>query len=177
MQWAQKQYGFTIVELLIVIVVIAILAAITIVGYNGIQQRTQNSQTITAVKNYQKIFLNFATENGRYPVGGTNTNFCLGSGYTDDLCWDNRTYTPKASADTEIQAYAGGIPNPSTTRVYRNGTDLYRAGILYVNNFTFRYQLQGSNTECGIPEATRSFTSGVSSGPECTLQLPDPSTL
>ena len=30
--------GFTIVELLIVIVIIAILAAITIVAYNGIQQ-------------------------------------------------------------------------------------------------------------------------------------------
>ena len=35
------QKGFTIVELLIVIVVIGILAAITIVGYTGIQQRTR----------------------------------------------------------------------------------------------------------------------------------------
>ena len=34
--WA-KQAGFTIVELLIVIVVIAILAAITIVAYNNVQ--------------------------------------------------------------------------------------------------------------------------------------------
>jgi len=31
-----KPYGFTIVELLIVIVVIAILAAISVVAYNGI---------------------------------------------------------------------------------------------------------------------------------------------
>ncbi|MCB8045019.1 prepilin-type N-terminal cleavage/methylation domain-containing protein [Microbacterium oxydans] len=33
------QRGFTIVELMIVVVVIAILAAITIVAYNGIQKR------------------------------------------------------------------------------------------------------------------------------------------
>ena len=34
-----RQKGFTIVELLIVIVVIGILAAITVVAYNGIQER------------------------------------------------------------------------------------------------------------------------------------------
>ena len=38
-----KRQGFTIVELLIVIVVIAILAAITIVAYNGIQSRSKTS--------------------------------------------------------------------------------------------------------------------------------------
>lgn len=43
MQWAKKQSGFTIVELLIVVVVIAILAAITIVAYNGIQNRAKES--------------------------------------------------------------------------------------------------------------------------------------
>ena len=38
-----KKSGFTIVELLIVIVVIAVLAAITIVAYNGIQDRAHTS--------------------------------------------------------------------------------------------------------------------------------------
>jgi len=41
--------GFTIVELLIVVVVIAILAAITIVAYNGIQNRAKASATQSAV--------------------------------------------------------------------------------------------------------------------------------
>ena len=40
----KRRTGFTIVELLIVIVIIAILAAITIVAYNGLQQRARDSQ-------------------------------------------------------------------------------------------------------------------------------------
>lgn len=38
--------GFTIVELLIVVVVIAILAAITIVSYNGISDRAKTSHSL-----------------------------------------------------------------------------------------------------------------------------------
>lgn len=51
----QKNRGFTIVELLVVIVVIAILAAITIVSYTGITARANaskalaNAQTIVSV--------------------------------------------------------------------------------------------------------------------------------
>jgi prepilin-type N-terminal cleavage/methylation domain-containing protein len=41
MSQTTNRSGFTIVELLIVVVVIAILAAITIVSYNGIQQRAK----------------------------------------------------------------------------------------------------------------------------------------
>lgn len=46
--------GFTIVELLIVVVVIAILAAITIVGYNGIQSRAKDAKTNSDIATYQK---------------------------------------------------------------------------------------------------------------------------
>jgi general secretion pathway protein G len=66
--WAQKrQPGFTIVELLIVIVVIGILAAITIVAFNGVQARGRDSARIQKVKDIAKAIELYKTDNGFYP--------------------------------------------------------------------------------------------------------------
>lgn len=62
-----RRSGFTIVELLIVIVVIGILAAITIVAYNGIQVRARDSVRIDKVKNIAKAIELYYVDNGRYP--------------------------------------------------------------------------------------------------------------
>ncbi len=62
-----KQQGFTIVELLIVIVVIAILAAITIVAYNGIQNRANDTAVRTDVSNMAKKLQLFYVEKNIYP--------------------------------------------------------------------------------------------------------------
>ena len=52
----QKRTGFTIVELLIVIVVIGILAAITIVAYNGIQVRAESNKNIAQARAFVTAF-------------------------------------------------------------------------------------------------------------------------
>lgn len=59
-----QRRGFTIVELLIVIVVIAILAAISIVAYNGIQQRARNSALKSEMVQLQKKIQTDTLQNG-----------------------------------------------------------------------------------------------------------------
>ena len=67
-----KSKGFTIVELLIVIVVIAILAAITIVAYNGLQARARASAAQSAAETMQKKIEAFNSVTGAYPVTGSS---------------------------------------------------------------------------------------------------------
>jgi general secretion pathway protein G len=59
--------GFTIVELLIVIVVIGILAAIVIVAYSGVQNRANDAAVQSDLENIAKAIRTYDTLNGSYP--------------------------------------------------------------------------------------------------------------
>ncbi|AHB42368.1 pilin like protein competence factor [Candidatus Saccharibacteria bacterium RAAC3_TM7_1] len=64
------KHGFTIVELLIAIVVIAILAAITIVSYNGIQNRANDTSIQSDLKNLGTKVLTYQATEGAVPATG-----------------------------------------------------------------------------------------------------------
>lgn len=72
----QRRSGFTIVELLIVIVVIGILASITIVAFNGIQGRARDSQRVQDMRSIVKSLELYKTTYGYYPaaVGTLNAS-------------------------------------------------------------------------------------------------------
>lgn len=63
----KSKSGFTIVELLIVIVVLAILAAISIVAYNGVQERARNAQREQDIKTIAKALEMYYLDEGAYP--------------------------------------------------------------------------------------------------------------
>lgn len=59
--------GFTIVELLIVIVVIGILAAIVIVAFNGVQSRARDTERKSEIATFVKKLGVFHATNSYYP--------------------------------------------------------------------------------------------------------------
>lgn len=74
--------GFTIVELLIVIVVIGVLAAITIVAFSGVQTRARDARVMSELKSLQTSMEMFVTDNGRKPTNagaGNNTHPEIGT--------------------------------------------------------------------------------------------------
>lgn len=80
-----KQNGFTIVELLIVIVIIGILAAITIVAYNGIQERARISSVSSALSQAHKKLAVYQVDNpDTYPADKADLE-ALGIKDTDSL--------------------------------------------------------------------------------------------
>lgn len=81
----KKQAGFTIVELLIVIVVIAILAAISVVAYTGIQERARDAQRLQDMATIKKALLMYNATHGGVPTvytfgGNTTAGWHLSSG-------------------------------------------------------------------------------------------------
>lgn len=69
---SRNKAGFTIVELLIVIVVIGILAAITIVSYNGIVNRAKDTQNQVDAATIGKVATAMYAVDTGYPTGTTD---------------------------------------------------------------------------------------------------------
>lgn len=76
--WARKQKGFTVIEMLVVIVIIGILAAITAVSYASVQQRSRDTTRTSDIREVQKALEKYHAANGMYPsVGSDNTAYAL----------------------------------------------------------------------------------------------------
>ncbi len=112
--------GFTIVELLIVIVVIAILAAITIVAYNGIQDRAKSSSAQTAAAQAVKKIEVYKVQNSdTYPSSASAAGLSSTGSTTYDYTGGGNYYC--VTATTSGTSYFQSSTYPSVNRGTCNG--------------------------------------------------------
>lgn len=115
MQTSRRKFtsGFTIVELLIVIVVIAILAAISVVAYTGVQARARDSQRVQDIKAITTALEMYYLDNGGYP-GGSCT---AGEGCAINSGWSNTNDGSWANLESVlVPDYISALPSdPSPT--------------------------------------------------------------
>lgn len=188
-----KQNGFTIVELLIVIVIIGILAALVIVGYNGIQVRANNSQTISAVSAHIKALKLYAIDNGSWPAFVVTGYPCVGDaytardGFTSTTCGQvpgacvsggvSCSTSTNASYISDLKPYYNNATTttPNQQPVNYNGT-IYRGAWAHaatsVSTVGIRYWL-ANNVSCEAPggfTAVKQYTDANSS--VCLVTIP-----
>ncbi len=107
----QRKLGFTIVELISVIVIIGILATISFVSYNGVQAKARDTSVLSDIDNMDSSQTNYGLSHG-----GAGKAYYSSTGYDSDL-----GFTPNSgnvidvvvnSADYCIRGYnLGGTKN------------------------------------------------------------------
>ena len=190
--------GFTIVELLVVIVVIAILAAITVTAYNGIQSRAKHAKTNSVASTYVKLLGSYYASNGKYPI---DSYACLGEGNPDinadgsagDCFYANSVKKENALMTTGLKTVTNSVL-PRTDEIGVNGGVKFH-GIVFVatNGITYNgspwrywitYNMEGSDATCDVrpladatssafvtAPATRKYSGLIDNGVECWIPL------
>ena len=148
-----KSPGFTIVEIIVVIVVIGIIAAITVTSYRGAQEQAESNKTINQAKMYIDGLLLWNADAGRPAVSSCIAPSSL---ITGGVCpsaggWGtNVTYN--AAFNQSLAEYSG----INTMLLGRYGSDS-PAGLMWFNanyygdNRGVFYYAVGPNTNCGLP--------------------------
>lgn len=108
-----KNSGFTIVELLIVIVVIGILAAITIIGYTGLTARANDSQRLSDITALSKALELYYNTEGQYPPGSW--------AHSDTASWDTLL--------SHLAPYASGLTDGDP--INNRGLDVAQSAHIY----------------------------------------------
>ena len=163
----KTQKGFTIVELLIAIVVISILASVTVVAFNGVRQRAEDTRLVAAITSYKKALALYKGDNSAYPVITTE---CLG--VEGDLPATARFNTNECSFN-QYDSIRDNTLNAALAKYMRNppnanfldelGTDDGNnvRGIFYQGDATYYYYEYyiNPNRNCPIGRSS-SFDSG-----------------
>ncbi len=164
--------GFTLLELIIVVALIALISAIVMVALSDSREHSRNTARVAQIKEYQKAFNLYYSDTGYYPRFGSGETavMCLGD-YPDNNCWQNGSSVLErtAIANAIVPKYMGQIPQAETVLFGQGGT--MHEGMTYRHQnygkaYTIQYFMEGNDKDCLIDGATGS---NVGDDTLCTL--------
>lgn len=169
--------GFTLVELLVVITIIGVLAALVFVTYSGIRERAYNARIIEGVRQYADAIKTYKAIYRTYPKTQGELNgdhiamTCLGNGYPGNTCGQvsgTQIYS-ESSFYTEISKVLKNTGNGINDQTYQVGNEYYMGAVYGIDEVggtpageyagsdgrgrVIEYALIGTDADCVMPGA------------------------
>ena len=119
--------GFTLIELMIVVAIVAILAAVALPSYNNYVRRGQQPEAFNALSNFRAKMEQYYQDNRKYGTGSTCAADSTASSWNGFAATDHFTYTCTITDTTAQQAYSisatgsSGAVNGDVYAIDQNG--------------------------------------------------------
>src|SRR5574344_1470925 len=90
MKESNKKYGFTLFELLVSISIIAVMTAVAVVSFGGLNKKTRDQRRISDVEKVRVALESYKQINNFYPDSTNAQNLLISGGFLDKWPTDRK---------------------------------------------------------------------------------------